>query len=57
MLVNIVNQRFRVSFKVLRSRSFFKGYRLWVWRTHTMGFGPSFLGGSEGMLLRKMFEN
>ena len=57
MLVNIVNERFRVSFKVLRSRSFFKGNRLWVWRTHTMGFSPCFLGGSEGMLLRKMFEN
>ena len=22
-----------------------------------MGFSPSFLGGSKGMLLRKMFEN
>ena len=47
----------RVVYKFLSSRSFVKSRRLWVRRTHTMGFSPSFVGGSGGMLPRKIFEN
>ena len=50
-------QLVRVSFKILSSRSFLQSRRLWVRRTHTMGFSPSLLGGSGGMLPRKIFEN
>ena len=48
---------YRVVYKFLSSRSFVKSRRLWVRRTHTMGFSPSFVGGSGGMLPRKIFEN
>ena len=47
----------RVVYKFSSSRSFGKSRRLWVQRTHTMGFSPSFVGGSGGMLPRKIFEN
>ena len=48
---------FRVFFKVWSSRNFLKSRRLWVWRTHTMGWSPLFLGGPGGMLPWKIFEN
>ena len=47
--------RLRVFFKVLSSRSFLESRRLWARRTHTMGFSPWLLGGSGGMLPRKIF--
>ena len=47
----------RVVYKLLSSRSFVKSRRLWVWRTYTIGFSLSFLGGSGGKLARKIFEN
>ena len=47
------------SLSFLRRRSFVKSRRLWIQRTHTMGFSPSFLSGdgSGGMLPRKIYEN
>ena len=35
----------RVVYKFFSSQSFVKSRRLWVQRTHTMGFSPTFLGG------------
>lgn len=37
---------FRVFLKFLSNRNFVKSTRLWIWRTHIMGFSPSFLGGA-----------
>ena len=46
------------SLSFLRRRSFVKSRQLWIQRTHTMGFSPSFLSGdgSGGMLPRKFMK-
>lgn len=47
---------FRVFFKILSSQSFLKSRRLWVRRTHTMGFRKRVIWSFENLMLENAFQ-